>query len=407
MGQDVAGKHPYHKLTALGVRKMSTPGRYADGNGLYLVVDSSGAKRWMQRLIVQGKRRDLGLGSVSLVSLDDARELAFKNRRRARSGGNPLDDKKKATGDSISLKDAALAVHALNNGTWKSKKHAKQWFSSLESHLFPKIGHISISQISSADVMSVLSSIWISKHETARRVVQRIRSIIKWARAQGYHSGDDPVEIALAALPKNSAKPQHHDSLPFNELPELYNRINNSELSTPTKLALRFLILTAARTTEVLEADWSEIDLQHKIWTVPASRMKASQIHQVPLSDEVITILEAVDSGRHGLIFASPVNGRSLSNNTLRVALQKRLKVKSTVHGLRSTFKDWASEKTNHANEVSEMALAHSISNQVEAAYRRGDLLEKRRQLMQDWSSFVTGQDQTVITLVKARQDAG
>jgi len=193
---------------------MSTPGRYADGNGLYLVVDSSGAKRWMQRLIVQGKHRDLGLGSVSLVSLDDARELAFKNRRRARSGGNPLDDKKKATGDSISLKDAALAVHALNNGTWKSKKHAKQWFSSLESHVFPKIGHISISQISSADVMSVLSSIWISKHETARRVVQRIRSIIKWARAQGYHSGDDPVEIALAALPKNSAKPQHHDSLP-------------------------------------------------------------------------------------------------------------------------------------------------------------------------------------------------
>ena len=401
-GVKVANRHPSNKLTALAVKKLNKAGRYADGNGLYLVIDPSGARRWMQRLMIGGKRHDIGLGSVRIVSLDEARENALRNKRIARSGGDPLAQKHQEQGQVISFRDVAFKVHEQYEGAWKNEKHKAQWLSSLENHAFPKIGYKPVGEITSADVLTVLGPIWNEKPETAKRVLQRIRAIIKWAKAKAYHKGDDPVELALAALPRRSKKAVHHASLPFAALPDVYGQLTVSQLADATKQALRLVILTACRTTEALEADWSEIDMEKKLWTIPAERMKAGEAHQVPLSSEALQTLLEAGVEPAGLIFKSPVNGRALSNNTLRIALQTRLGVDTTVHGLRSTFKDWAAETTGYANEVSEMVLAHKIRNQVEAAYRRGDLLEKRRYLMQEWSDFVT---QSETTKAQLRQD--
>lgn len=401
-GVKVANRHPSNKLTALAVNKLKRAGRYADGNGLYLVIDPSGARRWMQRLMIGGKRRDIGLGSVRIVSLDEARENALRNKRIARLGGDPLAQKRQQQGQAISFRDVAFKVHEQHESAWKNEKHKAQWLSSLENHAFPKIGYKPVGEITSADVLTVLGPIWNEKPETAKRVLQRIRAIIKWAKAKAYYKGDDPVELALAALPRRTKKAVHHSSMPFAALPDVYEQLIVSQVADATKQALRFVILTACRTTEALEADWSEIDMEKKLWTIPAERMKAGEVHQVPLSSEALQTLLKAGVEPSGLIFKSPVNGRALSNNTLRIALQKRLGVDSTVHGLRSTFKDWAAETTGYANEVSEMALAHKIRNQVEAAYRRGDLLEKRRHLMQDWSDFVT---QSETAIVQLRQD--
>jgi len=324
-GVQVTGKHPSNKLTALAVKKLTTPGRHADGNGLYLVIDPSGARRWIQRLVVAGKRRDIGLGSARVVSLDEARELALRNKRIARSGGDPVAQKRQEQGQAILFRDVAINVHEQHEGAWKNDKHKAQWISSLQNHVFPKIGYMPVGEVTSAEVLNVLSPIWNEKPETAKRVLQRIRSVIKWAKAKGYHKGDDPVELALAALPRRAKRTSHHASLAFVALPDLYEQLIISQLTGATKLALRFVILTACRTTEALEADWSEIDIDKKLWTIPAGRMKAGEAHQVPLSSEALKTLLEAGVELSGLIFKSPVNGRSLSNNTLRIALQKRL----------------------------------------------------------------------------------
>ena len=258
-----------------------------------------------------------------------------------------------------------------------------------------------VSQITSADVLKVLAPIWIEKADTAKKIRQRLRMIIKWARAQGYFTGDDPVELAEQALPKVKASGAHFKSVSYDDLPEIIERLQASSVSLATRLALEFLILTASRTTEVLEAHWSEIDLDKKLWVIPAERMKASRDHEVPLTERMIEILQAAAELKldNGLIFPSALNGKAMSNNTLRLALQKRLGVDATVHGMRSAFKDWAAETTTYPNEVSEMALAHSIGSKVEAAYRRGNLLTKRRQMMADWDAFLTGKDRKVIQL--------
>ena len=267
-----------------GQKKRTTPGRHADGNGLYLVIDPSGARRWIQRLVVAGKRRDIGLGSARVVSLDEARELALRNKRIARSGGDPVAQKRQEQGQAILFRDVAINVHEQHEGAWKNDKHKAQWISSLQNHVFPKIGYMPVGEVTSADALTVLSPIWNEKPETAKRVLQRIRSVIKWAKAKGYHKGDDPVELALAALPRRAKRTSHHASLAFVALPDLYEQLIISQLTGATKLALRFVILTACRTTEALEADWSEIDIDKKLWTIPAGRMKAGEAHQVPLS---------------------------------------------------------------------------------------------------------------------------
>ena len=382
---------------------MNAAGWHADGNGLYLVIESSGAKRWMQRLVVQGRRRDIGLGSVNIVSLDDAREIAFRFRRIARSGGDPIAERRKAIGSTLTFKEATLKVHSLTLPTWNNEKHAKQWLSSMENHAFPYIGNIAIGSITSTDIMTVLSKIWVDKPDTAKKIRQRLQLVVKWARAQGHFTGEDPIEIAEAALPKVKQPNNHFKSVPFDSLPSIFDQIEQSSLFPSTKLALKFLLLTACRTTEVRESTWDEIDFENKLWRIPAKRMKMNSPHNIPLSDGAMAVLKKAQHLRNDnpLIFPSPLSNRALSSNALLHALQKRLKIDATIHGMRSTFKDWVAETTNYPNEVSEMALAHSISNQTEAAYRRGELLGKRRSMMQDWSDFVHGTEEKVVTLVR------
>ena len=394
-----------NRLTALKVKKANAKGRYPDGNCLYLVVGDSGAKHWLLRIVVRGKRRDMGLGSASLVDLEEARDLARRYRKIAREGGDPAQERR---GLFVSVKDAALKVHALNAPSWSNEKHSDQWISSLERHVFPMIGDTAISEVTSSDILRVLSPIWVEKSDTAKKIRQRLRMVIKWAKAQGYYEGEDPVELAEQALLRIKPSGEHFKSASYEELPQIVNQLQSSQVSLPTRLALEFLILSACRTTEVLEAHWSEIKLDKRLWVIPAERMKASKPHEVPLTDRMMDLLEVAGSLKldNGLIFPSQINGKALSNNTLRLALQKRLKVDATVHGMRSAFKDWAAETTGYANEVSEMALGHAISSKVEAAYRRGNLLTKRKQMMADWADYVAGKQNKVISLHPNKEQA-
>ena len=396
-------KHPNNELTALKIKKLTIPGRYADGNNLYLEVDKSGARRWTLRVTILGRRRDMGLGGISTVSLEEARELAYQYRKIARSGGDPILERQKNRGLQTTLIYCTKKVHEINLPTWKNEKFAKQWLSSLEHHVFPTIGKLPISQVTSADILRVLTPIWNTKGDTAKKIKQRLRMIIKWARAQGYFQGDDPVELAEQALPKQLKSDDHHKSLEFEKLPEMISNLRKSKISLPTKLALEFTILSACRTSEVLNAKWEEIDLTKLIWSIPSERMKGGKVHQVPLTDRMTVILNDCKKLKtnNDLLFPSEINGEALSNNTMRLALKKRLKVDATVHGMRSSFKDWASETTNFANEVSEMALAHTISNKTELAYRRRTLIEKRRHLMQKWSDYLNNKEGEVIELYK------
>ena len=390
-----------NKLTPLKVKKATAVGRYADGNCLYLLIDKFGSKRWVLRLVVRGKRRDMGLGSAKLVGLEEARDLARTYRRVAREGGDPFLERVTSKGCLVTFREAAFQVHELNAPTWKNKKHSDQWIASLENHVFPMIGDTAISEMTSSDILRVLSPIWVEKSDTAKKIRQRLRMVIKWAKAQGFYEGDDPVELAEQALPRIKPSGEHFKSASYEDLPEIVSRLQSSQISLPTRLALEFLILSACRTTEVLEAHWSEINLHKRLWAIPAERMKANKLHEVPLTDRMIEILEmaTIMKADTGLVFPSQINGKALSNNTLRLALQKRLKVDATVHGMRSAFKDWAAETTGYANEVSEMALGHAISSRVEAAYRRGNLLTKRKQMMADWADYVAGKQNKVISL--------
>ena len=399
-------KHPNNELTALKIKKLTIPGRYADGNNLYLEVDKSGARRWTLRVTILGRRRDMGLGGISTVSLEEARELAYQYRKIARSGGDPILERQKNRGLQTTLIYCTKKVHEINLPTWKNEKFAKQWLSSLEHHVFPTIGKLPISQVTSADILRVLTPIWNTKGDTAKKIKQRLRMIIKWARAQGYFQGDDPVELAEQALPKQLKSDDHHKSLEFEKLPEMITNLRKSKISLPTKLALEFTILSACRTSEVLNAKWEEIDLTKLIWSIPSERMKGGKVHQVPLTDRMTVILNDCKKLKtnNDLLFPSEINGEALSNNTMRLALKKRLKVDATVHGMRSSFKDWASETTNFANEVSEMALAHKISNKTELAYRRRTLIEKRRHLMQKWSDYLNNKEGEVIELYKTAE---
>ena len=381
-------------LTPLRIKKLTEPGRYADGNCLYLVVSDRGSKRWILRFVVKGRRRDMGLGSASLINLDEARDLARKYRKMAKLGIDPLIERRKTQAAFLTLKEAAIKVHALNLPSWKNKKHSEQWITSLQRHVFPKIGTVPISDVTSSDIYKVLSPIWVDRNDTAKKIRQRLRMIIRWARAQGFFQGDDPVELAEQALPKVKSSGLHFKSVQHQALPAIIKSLqSNNAISLATRLALEFLILTAGRTSEVLEATWEEIDFNEDLWVIPADRMKANKPHHVPLTVRMKDILENAKTlqKENNLIFPSSFNGLAMSNNTLRLALQNRLGVNATVHGMRAAFKDWASETTNYANEVSEMALGHQIPNKVEAAYRRGTLLSKRRDMMNDWSLFISG----------------
>lgn len=385
-----AGKHPDKALSAMQVRQTSTPGRYADGNGLYLVVDPSGAKRWLLRIVVQGRRRDIGLGGASLVSLAEARDIAQAYRKIAREGGDPLAARREARKIVPTFKDASATVHAEHQVSWKNAKHAQQWINTLNRYAFPVIGDYRVDAISTPDILRVLSPIWLTKPETARRVRQRLSTVMDWAKAAGYRIGDNPVDGVARGLPKQTDSDQHHAALPFAEVPSFITTLRASSSSETTKLAFEFLILTACRTSEVLLARWDEIDEKENLWTIPAARMKAKRIHRVPLSTGGMKIVKKARelAGHSKFMFPGQSEDKPLSNMVFLMAL-KRMKLEVTVHGFRSAFRDWASETTTYPREIAEMALAHTIENKVEAAYRRGDLLQKRRQMMEEWATFV------------------
>ena len=384
------GKHKDKALTAVTVRALNEPGFYADGNGLYLKVIDSGAKRWVQRLLIKGRRRDIGLGSASLVTLAEAREASLVNRKLARSGGDPLRAKKEAEA-VLTFAEAAEHVLDLHRPTWRNPKHAQQWINTLSEYAFPKFGKTLVSDVTTSDVLSALSPIWNTKPETARRVKQRIGTVMKWAVAKGWRQ-DNPADAISTALPKQDAsKKQHRKALPYSEVAACIDTVKASGAGLTTKLAFEFIVLTASRSGEARLATWSEFDLAAKEWLVPASRMKAKRDHRVPLSGRVLEILTDAKSLSDGgdLVFAGTKQGRPLSDMTLS-KLVKELGFEADVHGFRTSFKTWAQERTNFAREVSEMALAHVIQNKAEAAYARSDLLDKRRMMMESWAGFLS-----------------
>lgn len=388
------GRHPEKALTAVQVRALQKPGRYSDGNGLYLVVDPTGAKRWLLRTMVHGRRRDIGLGGLSLVSLAEAREKALSYRKLARDGGDPVLEKRKARQAVPSFRVAAEQVYAEHKASWKNAKHAQQWLNTLQQYAFPHIGDRPVDTVDTPEVLRVLAPIWLTKPETARRVRQRIGTVLDWAKAAGFRTGDNPVAGVAKGLPKQGARDDHHAALPFAQVPEFVSRLRASNHTLVGQLAFEFLILTAARTGEVLGAKWREVDLTQKVWVVPAERMKAGRSHRVPLSERAVEVLaQAREIGSDSdYIFPGRGGIKPLSNMVFLMAL-RRMQFDITAHGFRSSFRDWAAEQTSFPQEVCEMALAHVVENRVEAAYRRGDLFEKRCALMQAWASYVSSVD--------------
>ena len=384
------GGHREKRLTAATVRSLSKTGMHADGNGLYLRVDRSGARRWIQRLVVQGKRRDVGLGSATLVTLAEAREAALENKKVARAGEDPFAAKKALQGIPT-FKEAAEKVHDLSEPTWRNAKHGDQWINTLKTYAFPILGNKRVSAITSADVLAVLSDIWTSKPETARRVKQRIGTVLKWAIANDWRK-DNPADAVIRALPKHDrSKIRHQKALPYDKVADAVAIVSSSDAGVATKLAFEFLVLTATRSGEVRGATWSEIDLDKRDWTVPAERMKATKPHRVPLTDRCMAILDAARALKQSdsdLVFPGTKAGKALSDMTLS-KLMKDLKIDAVPHGFRSSFRDWAGEQTAHPREVIELALAHGIKDKAEAAYARSDLYLKRRQLMEEWSNFL------------------
>ncbi|MCY4601089.1 MAG: tyrosine-type recombinase/integrase [Acidobacteria bacterium] len=372
-------------------RCRKTVARSADGNGLYLTVQPTGSRSWIQRIRIHGRRRDLGLGSFPLVSLREARERAFVNRKTAREGGDPVNGERSHL-NVPTFAEAAKRVWEDNRPGWRHGGHAQEWMSSLSRHVLPHIGGRPVSSGSSAEILDTLRRIWHSRPETARRVRQRIKSVMDWAVAMEYR-GDNPCERIGPVLGPQQSVVEHMRALPHGEVAEAIRKMRGSGATEPVKLAFEFLVLTAARSGEVRGARWDEIDLSARVWAIPAGRMKSKRGHRVPLCGRAMEILEAarkLGDGSGPLVFPSR-GGKPISITRLARMLSN-LKVDAVPHGFRSSFRDWAAERTNHPREVVEAALAHVVANQTEAAYARSDLFERRRRLMDDWAAYLGGQ---------------
>lgn len=386
-------------LTVKQVEKIvreAKPGPTADADGLRLLVTVTGSASWQYRYTVNGKRRVMGLGSYTDVGLAQARELAADARKLVSQGIDPLSHKAQLEAEAkakrLTFKDVADEYIKLHRPGWKNAKHAQQWVNTLAQYVHPKIGGKLIEEVDTAMILSILKPIWLDKPETANRVRNRIELVIDAARAQGIYPGPNPAAWRGhldKLLPKRSkASKGHHAAMDYRSLPEFYARLQ-AERSSLSATALALTILTACRTSEVLLADWAEFDLEAALWTIPAHRMKAGRPHRVPLSDEALRLLESLPT-REGLLFPGQRKGKPLSNMAMTMCLRKLNHGDLTVHGFRSTFRDWAAEETHYANIVAEQALAHIVGNAVEAAYRRGDLLDKRRAMMADWAAYCT-----------------
>ena len=380
------------KLSATRVKALREPGRYSDGDGLHLFVSRTGGKSWVLRITVGGRRRDIGLGGYPAVSLTQARKRASDNREAIAEGRDPAADKRRPA--TPTFREAADAFHEFNKPRWRSGKHASAWIQTLRRHAFPKIGAKPVDEISRAAVLTVLTPIWTTRPETARRVRQRMRTIFKWAMAKELIETNPAGESIDGALPSMRKVKAHLRALPYQEAGAALRTVDASQASLAAKLCLRFLVLTAARSGEARGAAWSEIDLENKTWTISGSRMKAGMEHRVPLSDQALEVLKLarqLDYGS-GLCFPSPLKpGQPLSDMTLTKTLRSTgLADRATVHGFRTAFKTWTMEQTDEPWEVGEAALAHRLGGSVEQAYARSDLFDRRRKLMQRWADCLT-----------------
>lgn len=408
------------KLTAKQIENLTTPGTYEDGDGLRLLIKANGKKYWVLRFQLSGKRREMGLGTYPAIGLKEARQNSSDKRRLLRDGIDPLQarDEVRAAqvaaeqqrkNKSITFQDVSVDYIEAHRAGWKNVKHAQQWTNTLATYAAPVIGDLATNQITTEHLLEILKPIWGSKAETASRVRNRIELVLDAAKARGLRDGENPARwrghLDKLLPPSSKAKrTQNHPALPYSQLPRFIQVLNSIE--GQSACALKMTILTACRTSEVLAADWSEIDLKAKLWSIPAARMKAGKVHTVPLSDAVIALLKGlpqIQGSSH--LFPGARKGRPISNMAMLMTL-RRMDHKEledggkgwrdsddriiTAHGFRSTFRDWAAERTNYAREVCEMSLAHVVANGAEAAYWRSDLLDKRRALMADWAEFVT-----------------
>jgi integrase len=390
-------------LTPLTV-KNAMPGRHADGGGLQLLVKESGSRSWVYRFMLRGKSRDVGLGPAigsGAVSLAEARNLAAALRLKVKAGVDPLAERLEAASATVAAAQAskvagitfravAEAHIAAHSDGWRNAKHRQQWSSTLATYAYPVIGDLPVADVGTAHVLSILEPIWKAKPETAARLRGRIEAILDAAKARGYREGENPARwrghVAQILPGRAHLSRGHHKAMRYGELATFLVKVREREAMAA--LALEFTILTAVRTGEAMGATWSEVDLAKAMWTIPAARTKTGREHRVPLSARAVDILQGLKllgSHDHAYLFAG--NKGKLSSMAMAMLL-RRMDVDVTVHGFRSTFRDWAAECTGYAHEVCEMALAHAIGNKAEAAYRRGDLFDKRRRLMDDWATY-------------------
>ncbi|UWR13608.1 MULTISPECIES: site-specific integrase [Sulfitobacter] len=390
------------KLTKKLVENLG-PGRHGDGAGLYLVVDPSGARRWIVRVTVKGQknrkgaplRTDFGLGGADIVTLNQARERALEYRRMAKTGLNPRFN---AQREIPTFEEISRQVHIDRLPTWKNEKHGQQWVNTLRDYAFPKIGRMPIDSIGQPEILMCLSPIWTTKHETAKRLAQRIKVVLDVAKSKGFRSGENPVTAIRDAkvLPFVKATVQHHDAMPWRDVPAFFAELNGR--SAVAAKALQFTILTASRTSEVLDMTWPEVDFEARLWTVPTARMKGGTEHRVPLTDEMLAILEPLKAMASDYVFEGQKRHRPLSNMSMLMLLRRMGRDGFTVHGFRSSFRDWAGEYASASREVAEACLAHQVGSNVERAYARSDLLGRRRKLTADWCSFISA-DSKIIEL--------
>lgn len=387
-------------LTPLAV-KNAQPGRHADGGGLHLLVKEGGARSWVYRFMLSGKSRDVGLGTAGTggISLADARDARDALRLKVKGGIDPLEERQREAADALAAAQAAKVAGitfkavaegyiGANEGSWRNDKHRQQWRNTLATYVYPVIGEMPVAEVGTAHVLLILEPIWKAKAETASRLRGRIETILDAAKARGYRDGENPARwrghIAQILPARSRLTRGHHKAMPYDAIPAFVGALHKRE--AVAALALEFTILTAARTGEVIGAKWDEVDMDKAIWTIPPSRMKAGREHRVPLSPRAVELLRATQALRREWLFPA-TKGGSMSGMAMSMLL-RRMKVDVTVHGFRSGFRDWSAECTGYAHEVAEMALAHTIENKVERAYRRGDLFDKRRRLMDDWATY-------------------
>jgi integrase len=387
---------------ALAVKRIPklSAGRYHDGHGLYLQVTPTGGRSWVLRYEVRGRERWMGLGPTHAFTLEEARQSARKARQQLFEGIDPLDAKKAQrtvqaleAAQSIAFADAARQYFDQHEAKWSSVKHARQFWASLEQYAFPVIGELPVASVDTGLILKIIEPIWTDHYQTASRVRGRVASVLDWATVRGFRTGGNPARWKghlSEVLPAKGefTKPKHHAALPYNDLPTFVARLSTQQGIPPR--AMEFLILTAARTSEVLTARWSEFDLESRIWTIPPEKMKARKIHRVPLTDRMVEILKALprEGGADGIVFIGSKANTPLAKNTLS-KLISTMGADCTVHGFRSSFRTWAAESTSYPREIVEAALAHTTGTTVELAYQRSDMLEKRRQLMQQWATFI------------------